>query len=210
MTKRLVVPNLADLFEELKNEIFASLNCVKIGEIQSFDGAKKTATIQLKFKRKINGEIKSMPLLVDCPVVTIQGGGGALQMPIKTGDNCLVFFSDRNIDIWFESGIESVPEDNRKHDLSDGIALVGLNSQVSDLIDYESNVTRLIYKNCKFSVNSDGKANVQNSSKSLLGLIEGLIDVIKAITVGTVPLDASSIAALEAYKAQFQQLLYKD
>jgi hypothetical protein len=122
-------PNLKDLLDEFKMNIFRSMNCVKIGEIQSFDLTKKTATIQILFKRILaDNSIQSHPQLINCPVFTLQGGGGAIQMPVQKGDICLILFADRNIDIWYSTGSESAPADNRAHSLCDGIALVGLNA----------------------------------------------------------------------------------
>jgi hypothetical protein len=47
-------------------------------------------------------------------------------MPIQSGDTCLVLFCDRDLDNWFESGQITTLNSNRVHDLSDGVALVGI------------------------------------------------------------------------------------
>jgi len=141
MNKTLQFPSLLDVLNGLKNDINISMNCVKIGIIDSFNQTIKSAVIQLVFKRTLpDDSIVSYPLLVDCPVFTLQGGGGAIQFPIVKGDTCIVLFSDRNIDNWFEDGSESAPFNQRCHDLSDGIALVGINSKNSDLPDYDTNI----------------------------------------------------------------------
>ena len=63
-------PDLDDLLANLKNEIFATLNCIQMGQINTYNKAEQSATIQLQVKRRIrNTEIKSYPLLVDCPVI---------------------------------------------------------------------------------------------------------------------------------------------
>src|SRR5690348_9301992 len=121
-------PGLPDAFEKLKADIFKGINCVKIGIIQKFNVSQKTAEVQLVFKRVLPDKtIKELPILVDCPVYTPQGGGGALRFPIAKGDQCIVLFSDRNLDNWFSSGGVGAPYDDRCHDLSDGICLVGVN-----------------------------------------------------------------------------------
>lgn len=130
----IVNPDQDDLLDELKNEIFAQMNCIQIGKIESVNLSEQTVEVQIQFKRRVfEDEIKSYPLLVDVPFIVLQGGGAFLEFPIEKGDTCLVFFNDRNIDDWWDSGSLKEPLTTRKHDLSDGIAFVGLNSKNSAL-----------------------------------------------------------------------------
>jgi hypothetical protein len=68
--------------------------------------------------------------LVDVPVCFPHGGGYLITFPIKAGDECLVVFSSRCIDGWWQSGQIAPQTDRRMHDLSDGFAIVGPYSQV--------------------------------------------------------------------------------
>lgn len=171
-------PSLKNIFDNAKNDILQTFNCVKIGTIVSFDSTKRTAEIQISFKRSLSLPIKdelgreqfivSYPLLVDCPVITLQGGGGAVAFPIAAGDECLVFFSDSNIDAWFDNGGEALPLDGRRHDLSDGIALVGLNSLANALdVALADDETGLADATAKVSIKS-GKINVSNAAQSFI------------------------------------------
>jgi hypothetical protein len=117
----------------LKADIFSTLNCIKIGKISKFDKATQSAEIELTIKAQVEDQVIPYPVLVDCPVVFLQGGGAFIEFPIKAGDYCLVFFNDRDIDDWWTSENVTVPRSARKHSLSDGIALVGLNAKNSPL-----------------------------------------------------------------------------
>lgn len=223
-------PDLEVVLQTLKLDIFRTLNVLRVGKITSFDATRKTAEIQIVFRRVLpNGTIVQHPLLVDCPVVVLQGGGASLQLPIAVGDSCIVLFSDRNLDYWFKTGADGPPLDARCHDLSDGIALVGINPLTSAMVAISSTEARLISGDAKVAVLLDGseasliqgaaevtavsgKVRVKNGATDLLTLIEGLIDVLEALTSqdpvsGAIPLTAASIAALEAQKAVFQGLL---
>lgn len=72
---------------------------------------------------------EDLPLLVDVPIHYPQGGGFTLTFPIKKGDECLVVFSSRCIDAWWQCGGVQGQLEHRRHDLSDGFAFVGFRSQ---------------------------------------------------------------------------------
>lgn len=133
---------MSDMLSQLKYEVFSSLNCMMIGEIVSFDVSKKAAVVKLKIKHvDDDGKFKEIPLLLDCPVFTLQGGGGSIRFPVQAGDSCLVFFSDRSIDEWYITGQSAAPENPRLHDINDGIVFVGVNSLAdSSINDYDDNI----------------------------------------------------------------------
>jgi hypothetical protein len=154
--KSIIAPDAIEALSVFKQDIFATLNCVKVGKIVTFDGTKQTAEIKLLFKRTLpDGSVQPYPLLVDCPVFTPQGGGGFIQFPIKAGDNCLVLFSDRNLDAWYSAGDEAAPLDGRCHDLSDGICLVGLNSLASSLPAAAADAVTLSYAGAVVTLKAD-------------------------------------------------------
>lgn len=104
------------------------------GIIQSFDAARMTCSVQPSVRGAIvqpNGQAVAvdMPLLVDCPVVFPGGGGYILTYPLKAGDECLVVFSERCIDAWWQSGGVQAAAEYRLHDLSDGFVIPGPRSQ---------------------------------------------------------------------------------
>lgn len=67
----------------------------------------------------------ALPILVDVPVVMPRAGGYSLVFAPKPGDPCLVVFADSCIDSWWQSGSVQPQADIRRHDLSDGFAILG-------------------------------------------------------------------------------------
>lgn len=201
-------PELTDAQAQLKLDIFRTMNCVAVGEIQSFDSTKKTVTVQHLFKRVLaDGTTKSRPILLDVPVLTLQGGGGAITFPITKGDQCLLLFSDRNLDAWYQNGAEAPPFTDRAHDISDGIAIVGLNALTSAVSPYEASAVKLSFGGAIIKLKG-GKLSIENATTTLLTLIDGLIDAIVALqVVGNLALTPASIAALQAQKLLFAGLL---
>ena len=84
-----------------------------------------------------------MPILPDVPVVFPRGGGATLTFPIAAGDECLIVFSCRNIDSWWQSGGVQRAMDARKHDLSDGFCFVGGMSQAKRIGGISTKTTQL-------------------------------------------------------------------
>ena len=125
-------PDFDDTLEALKNDIFATMNCIQVGKINKVN-SNQTCEIMLQVKRRTPSGTVAYPILVDCPYFVLQGGGAYVDMPVKSGDYCIVLFNDRNIDIWWKTANVKEPRDRRKHSLSDGMALVGINPETSSL-----------------------------------------------------------------------------
>lgn len=135
-------PNLLAVLESLKSEIMKEINCVQIGTIESFDTTDQTASISMNIKKiiSVNADgsnvLEDRPLLVRCPCVILGGGSSHMTFDIKKGDSCIIFFNDRDIDNWFFDGGQSPPNSVRTHDLSDGIALVGVRNMQNKILDF--------------------------------------------------------------------------
>lgn len=194
-------PDLADIILKVKNDVAYSLFCVQIGTIQVYDPVKNTATITINFKRQIpDGSVIEYPLLVDCPVFILSGGDSSFTMPIKTGDQCIILFNDRNIDNWYYSGAVDVPDTPRAHNIADGMALVGIRNLKTAKLTPQGSAgidagTKKIY--------------MKNLTANFKTLIDALIDSLVALQVqgpGVYPLTAASIATLNALKVQFALL----
>ncbi|MBI6548576.1 Gp138 family membrane-puncturing spike protein [Xenorhabdus lircayensis] len=116
--------------EAISSGLYVSLPCI----VQSFNADAVTVTAQPAIRWSVTNsegvtESVALPLLVDVPVIFPRGGGVTLTFPIKAGDECLVIFADRCIDYWWQNGGIQEPVDPRQHNLSDGFAIVGPQSQ---------------------------------------------------------------------------------
>jgi len=91
------------------------------GSVKGYDKTTRSAPVDL-------------PMLVDVPVIFPAAGGYSMTFPVAKGDEVLIVFSSRCIDGWWANGTDqntkAQPQtDLRMHDLSDGIAILGLRSQ---------------------------------------------------------------------------------
>ena len=113
--------------EKLRSDVMFNLHCCIPFIIQSYDAAKGTVECQPAIREKIinqneNIEYLNLPLLINVPVAFPSNNEYSVTFPLKTGDECLVFFSDLSIDNFWEKGDVQNPIEDRRHDLSDGIA----------------------------------------------------------------------------------------
>lgn len=105
------------------------------GIVSSFDAAKQTCEVQLAIQIKktspVDGSFEWITIrpIVDCPVFFPSGGGCTLTFPLVAGDECLVIFSSRCIDAWWQSGGVQNQPILRMHDISDGFVFAGVRSQ---------------------------------------------------------------------------------
>lgn len=119
------------------------------GIIKSFNATEQTVTVQPAIKEIIydgQGEEKniSLPVLLDVPIIVPHTGSYAITLPIQEGDECLVIFADMCIDGWWQSGGVQGQIEQRRHDLSDGFAILGPFSQSKKLSNYSTNKLRII------------------------------------------------------------------
>lgn len=84
----------------------------------------------LKFTQK-DGTVSDvqMPLLQDCPIQWLGGGGVTVTVPVAKDDECLVILCNRSIDDWWSQGGVQTPTAIQMHNLSDGFCLPGVRSQ---------------------------------------------------------------------------------
>ncbi len=114
--------------EKLQTDIMFNLHCCIPCIVQSYDAVKGTIECQPAIREKIinqneNIEYLNLPLLINVPVAFPSNNEYAVTFPISKGDECLVFFSDLSIDNFWEKGNVQNPIEDRRHDLSDGIAI---------------------------------------------------------------------------------------
>lgn len=151
---------LFDLFEQFSEVLMTSINCMKIGTIQSFDPLTQTATVEIAVKRtKLTNddvsELQPYPLLVDVPVVFLSGGTAHLTFPITAGDSCIVIFNDFEKVKWFTTGTVQPTITDRQHDLSDGVAIVGLRNMQNLIQNFSETVELAFNETSKINVGAE-------------------------------------------------------
>jgi len=159
-------PELKDVLDLHKKDIFLTLNCHHIGTVQLFNSLTQTAQVTINYKKtyfrfnavtkKYEPTLVDYPIILDAPVICLGGGPGALTFPITTGDECLVLFNDRDIDNWFQGKSNGAVATPRMHSTSDALILVGVRSLNSVLTAYNAAETELRFGTTTLSLSATG------------------------------------------------------
>lgn len=80
------------------------------------------------FNRLDKGKEYELPVFPEVPIIVLQGGSSHHAFPVAVGDYCLLFFTERCSDGWYNGQDFVLPLEYRMQDYSDGFALVGLNN----------------------------------------------------------------------------------
>ena len=164
--------SLSQVLAKLANSIKVSMHCIKIGEIVSFDKTDQTATVRVlhvvdeNYDTRLEETIE-YPLIGKVPVVVMGGGGTYVSHPIKAGDQCVLMFCDFMIDSWWISGTAQPSIVPRKHDISDAIAIVGLNASPNAIQAYSDYLD--LHYNQNSSIVIGEQIDVNNATINLNG-----------------------------------------
>lgn len=162
---------MAQALEMYFGSFSEALNCIKIGKIENVDFTNQTVDVQILHKRinmNLNKrELKDYALLCQVPFIVLGGGSSNLTFPISKGDNCLLLFCDYEIDRWWDTG-ENLPANyERKHDISDAFAIVGIHSMV-DLLQGYSQYVKLKYSDSSY-VEIGESVDIHNEQTNVSG-----------------------------------------
>jgi len=147
------------------------------GKIVSFDPDTQLAAVQPTIKRiyvtrSAEGETRTaidLPQLINVPVCFPQAGGFSLTFPVEEGDECLLVFCERSIDLWWDYGDVQNPGAKRFHSLSDAIAVLGISSKSNVVSDYSEDEIQLRneYASSVISIDGAGAIRVDAGSGTL-------------------------------------------
>jgi len=135
----------------------ANLNIALPGRIETYDYKTQKATVKPLIIRKFkDGNVQSLPVLVNVPIIFPRTRKSGVTFPINKGDGVLLIFCHRSLERWYSSGDEVEPGDSRKFDLSDSVAIPGLFSFADSNIASNNTDVEIQNDGQKITITSDG------------------------------------------------------
>lgn len=116
---------LVDTIMNAVSDAMANMHTSTIAKITKINPT--TINCQPVINRVVNGESIELPEFIEVPPMFLQGGADYLAHPITVDDYCLLIFTERCFDNWYNGQDNQSPLEMRMHDYSDGFAFVGIN-----------------------------------------------------------------------------------
>lgn len=166
-----LVDELVDFVQNAIEGRLVDVHTAMPGEIYSYNAATQTAQVQPCIKRVYIQDSKAVPLPIvsNVPVVfpSADAGTAILTFPVKKGDPCLLIFSERALEQWYQKGGVVDPQDTRKFALSDAYCLMGGLPKPKKSSRATTNSVRLEYKDAKIELFPDGRITMGDGSAKL-------------------------------------------
>jgi hypothetical protein len=124
-------PTLADVARAAAENAVAELHVAVPARVERVDLAKgiidaKPLVKDRRYDRDGQPQAISVAVVSNVPLVFPGAGGFRVTFPVAVGDTVLLVFSERSLDLWLVQGGEVDPLDDRRHHLSDAVAIPGL------------------------------------------------------------------------------------
>jgi hypothetical protein len=163
-------------------EIMKGVHTMLPGVVDEFDSATQRAKVAIATAQQTyKGDKLSFPPLINVPVQFFRWGGFTISMPVKPGDECAIYFSERSMDLFLDQGgVDKVPVDGRFFDLSDAFIVPGLNSNGNIVPDYDN--SNMVFKSDNgatvFTLTEDGRFSIENSTAEFVTTVSDLLGVL--------------------------------
>jgi hypothetical protein len=127
----MATPTFTDALVDLIDNRTSSIRVALPARVESYDATKQAVDVQPLvydgyYDATNTRQTERLPVVTDVPVVFPGAGGFRVTFPVAKGDTVLLVFTSSSIDKWLVLGGEVDPQDDRRHHLSDAIAIPGL------------------------------------------------------------------------------------
>ena len=167
-------PSLLETIEAIISKELYELHTSLPGQIISYDPESNLAEIQPTLNRKFKNLESSvkLPIITNVPVMFQRIGPAHLRFPVNEGDTGQLFFMERSIDGWLQSGGCIDPEDPRRHALSDASFFPGLSPLNNPMESSAADTSiELKLKNSYIEITEDGRFKLTNDVEELFDLL---------------------------------------
>lgn len=159
-----IIQTLYSVIEKTGKE----LNCMRVGIVQDFYSDDLTADVLITNKKTINlnsdgtQNVRNYALIrakicYCTPFITY---------PINKGDECILLFSDREIESWFINGDVNAEGYPRLHDMTDAVAIVGIRS-LPNMIQILTDALHLFYGQSDIQI-EENQININSTALNIV------------------------------------------
>lgn len=119
--------NLTDAIKQAIWNVLVGIHTALPAEVSKYDPSGPKVEVKPLIKKVYKDEtILDLPVIVSVPVIFPRTGRFKITYPLEKGDGVLLVFAERSLETWLSKGTAVAPQDPRKFDLSDAVAIPGL------------------------------------------------------------------------------------
>lgn len=165
-----------DTFRELSKQ----MNFCLPAFVLSFDPKNQRAQVQPAINRvDLSGWNEPLPSIIDVPVRFAGGGEFHIEHQVDNGDEGLLFFSQRCVDIWKQTGGLVTNVDGRMFNISDAFFGIGYRSTPGAISGFSNNGIKLRNKsgNHYCWLKNDGSTEISNGAGKIILGADGVVNI---------------------------------
>lgn len=150
-------PDMGQILKSSGLSLASELNCMRIGIVQEFHPEDLTVQVQIASKKPIGLNPDGSQRVREYALIyaKVCYCNPFITYPIQKGDECVLLFSDREIESWFINGDVNPESYPRMHDLTDAVALFGIRS-IPKMIEILTGALHLFYGNSAIEITDSG------------------------------------------------------
>lgn len=157
---------MSQVFEVLLSE---QLHTCLPAIIIEYDATERKATVQPQIKLQYLDEtVLEYQPITEVPVISFEAGNAGLKLPSAQYINqtCLLVFCERSMDTWLLKDGADKPSDPRKFDITDAVAIVGMNKFTNKGTD--NNDLELKYNGTDITIKENGDIELNGGNKVII------------------------------------------
>lgn len=170
-----ISPELSDVIRGTIDQVLIDVNVCLPGKIISYDKDTQYANVQAQIMMTFSdGTALPITVIPKVPVKHPRANGGKafVHMPLKPGDDVVLVFSQRSLDIWKSQGGLTNPKDPTKFNITDAYALIGGSAIPDAFHPTTDNGIEIVNEETHFILYPDGKFSVTNETAEFVDLLD--------------------------------------
>jgi len=159
------------MIETAMDSLSRSLRVAVPAIVEAFDPETQTVTCTPTFRQHFIDEdgieqVQNLPKIANIPICIPEAKGFSVTLPISKGDEVILLICDRALDGWFEQGGIQNQSTLRLHNLSDAVAIIGINSKPNTIQNYSTDKIQVRNIDATTALEIDGNGQLKAFTQS--------------------------------------------
>lgn len=173
-----------EFIQLMTRKISSGIKVAMPATIEEYDFATQKASVKIDMQEAIGEDgVIDYPVLTNVPIIFPRSGGASLTMPVKRGDHCLLLFLDRDITAWLLGAKSKKPPSQRRHNLNDAVALMGLSPFSAKSMAKNNTDLLLTYHGSSISLKPNGQIDIDCRDANIRASGDIVVSCAKTINI---------------------------